>query len=118
MTKRELDKILEHLPEYWKKTGEKRMIENAYRYMMLNEKMRETSEGKIAFDYAAARVVKIWCRETDNDDAVWMRGFIENMFKQQLKSTPAIADLGKDYAEFLVNLFKAYPDAAKMLLEV
>ena len=94
------------------------MIENAYRYMMINEKMRETSEGKIAFDYAAARVVKIWCRETDNDDAVWMRGFIENMFKQQLKSTPAIAEQGQDYAEFLVNLFKAYPDAAKMLLEV
>ena len=118
MTKRELDKILEHLPEYWKKTGEKRMIENAYRYMMLNEKMRETAEGKIAFDYAAARVVKIWCRKTENDDTVWMRSFVDNMFTEQLARTPSIAEQGKDYAEFLIKLFKSYPDSAKILLEL
>ena len=64
------------------------------------------------------RYEHLLCRETDNDDAVWMRGFIENMFKQQLKSTPAIAEQGHDYAEFLVNLFKTYPDAAEILLKL
>ena len=118
MTKRELDKILEQLPCYWKKIGEKRMIENAYRYLMLHTELRNTAEGDIAFNYAAAKVVKIWCRETENENAVWMRDFVDNMFAEQLVRTPTIAEQGKDYAEFLIKLFKSYPDSAKILLEL
>ena len=117
VTDREIDNILKKLPIYWKTVGEKRCVEDAYRYLMFNKGLQETTEGRITFDYLKTRVVQLWCKETGENDKEWMLEFIDKLFNGQIQRTPAMAERGRQHAEFLLRQFKTYPDLAKKLLE-
>jgi hypothetical protein len=117
VTEKEIVKILKDLPRYWKTIGEKRYVEDAYRYLMLHKELQETPEGKITFDYLKTRVVQLWCKETGENDKEWMLEFIDKLFNGQIQRTPALAERGRQYAELLLRQFKTYPDLAKKLLE-
>ena len=113
MTELELDDILKDLPTYWKKVGEKKMVENAYRYLMKHSELQKTEAGIKAYNYAGKRVTQIWCRETNTEDEEWMSNFITRMFADQNKRTPSMAECGKHDAEFLMRLFDLCQDWAK-----
>ena len=116
MTEQGIEKILKDLPRYWKTIGEKRYVEDAYRYLMLHKELQETPEGKITFDYLKTRVVQLWCKETKDSDEVWVSNFIDKLFSDQIQRTPRLAERGKEHAEFLLRQFKAYQNSAKILL--
>lgn len=105
----EIDKILEELPTYWKELGEKKYAEDAYRYLMKHSELLVSDEAKKIYEYLGNRVVQIWCRETKTQDEVWMRSFIDMMFKGQIQRTPGYAERGKEYAEFLMKQIGIYP---------
>lgn len=109
LTDKQIDKLLEELPTYWKEVGEKKYTEDAYRYLMKHGELLETDEGRRAYDYLEKRVVQIWCKETNTEDETWMLKFINMIFNGQIKSTPGMAERGESYAKFLIKQFKEYP---------
>ena len=116
MTELELDDMLKGLPTYWKKVGEKKMVENAYRYLMKHSELRETEAGRKAHNYAGKQVAQIWCRETNTKDELWMRSFIDRMFADQSRRTPGMAERGKCDADFLIRLLALHQDCAEKVL--
>lgn len=115
ITEKELDEILKELPTYWKNGGEKRYVEDAYRYFMAHDELMLSAEGKKVYHYLSDRVVYLWCKETNNTDEAWMKNFINTLFSSQIARTPGFAERGRSYAEYLMKLFKSYPKAAENL---
>ena len=102
-TNKELDKIFEELPAYWSVVGEKKYAEDSCRYLMKHTELLETEAIKKVYDHLFGRLVKIWCNETKTEDEVWMRKFIEMIFKGQIQRTPAYAERGKENLETLLK---------------
>ena len=109
LTRQELDKLLEGLPNYWNKVGEKKMVENIYRYLMTHNECLECEAGQKVFEYASRRIVKIWCKSTNTTDEVWMKKYIDLIFKGQIDRTPELAERGKIETERLIRQFRDYP---------
>ena len=55
MTEQEMDEILKDLPTCWKKVGEKKMVENAYRYLMMHSELQNTELGIKAYKTMPAK---------------------------------------------------------------
>lgn len=115
ITEKELDEILKELPTYWKNGGEKRYVEDAYRYFMAHDELMLSAEGKKVYQYLSDRVVYLWCKETNNTDEAWMKNFINTLFSSQIARTPGFAERGRSHAEYLMKLFKSNPKAAENL---
>ena len=115
ITEKELDEILKELPTYWKNGGEKRYVEDAYRYFMAHDELMISAEGKKVYQYLSDRVVYLWCKETNNTDEAWMKNFINTLFSSQIARTPGFAERGRAHAEYLIKLFKSNPKAAENL---
>ena len=116
LTEQEMDEILKYLPTYWKRVGEKKMVENAYRYLMMHSELQNTELGIKAYNYAGKRITQIWCRETNTEDEEWMCGFITMMFADQNRRSPGMAERGKRDAEFLTRLFGSHQNCAEKIM--
>ena len=102
---KETDQISKKLLTDWKEVGEKKHIEDAYRYLMKHGELLEYEKGKKAYDFLGERVVQIWCQETNTQDVMWMRKFIDMLFRDQIKRTPSMAERGKQDVELLMKFF-------------
>lgn len=102
-TDKELDKIFEELPSYWKGVGEKKYVEDSCRYLMKHTELLKNEAIKNVYDHLFGRLVKLWCKETNTEDEVWMSNFIETIFKGQIQRTPAYAERGKEHIETLLK---------------
>ena len=105
--------MLKGLPTYWKTVGEKKIVENAQRYLIKHSELQKTEAGSKAYNYSGKRVAQIWCIETNTEDDEWMRSFITRMFADQNQRTPGMAECGKHDAELLIRLFDLHWDCVK-----
>mgnify|MGYP003296435516 CR=1 FL=1 len=124
ITEKELDEILKELPIYWKNGGEKRYVEDAYRYFLAHDELISNEEGKKVYQYLSDRVVYLWCKETNNTDDIIIRKKIVSqktlyiIYIESLTSSDKISDFVIKELGHTITVFNATGGFSKKKISV
>ncbi len=116
ITDKEVDIILKALPSYWKNRGEKKILEDAYRYFLKHGELQEKEDWNIAYNYVVERIVHVLSEKISSNEEFEIRRFIKQFYNTQVLIAPEIAEQGKEAAEYLMLLFKGKSELVDKLL--
>ncbi len=116
ITDKEVDIILKSLPSYWKSRGEKKNLEDAYRYFLKHSELQEKEGWNIAYNYVVERIIQIMSEKTNFKEEFEIRRFVNQFSTAQIVISPEMAELGKEAAEYFMLLFNGKSDLVEKLL--
>lgn len=116
ITDKEVDIILNALPSYWKNRGEKKILEDAYRYFLVHNELQEKCGWDVAYNYVVERIVHILSEKTNSKEKLEIRRYVKQFYNAQVIVAPEKAEHGKEAAEYLMLLFKGKSELVEKLL--